>query len=72
MEDIKTMNCLVNKIQVLRNYTIGIKEHTAFPEINPDEAPETFGLEITIVSTVKNNKEGKILLEMLGFPLRKK
>ncbi|MFC1651730.1 50S ribosomal protein L5 [Patescibacteria group bacterium] len=54
------------------NYTIGIKEHTAFPEISPDEVTETFGLEITIVSTAKNNKEGKMLLEMLGFPLKKK
>lgn len=54
------------------NYTIGIKEHTAFPEIGPDEVTETFGLEITVVTTAKNDKEGKILLELLGFPLRKK
>ena len=54
------------------NYTIGIKEHTAFPEIDPDEVTETFGLEVTVVTTVKNNKEGKILLKLLGFPLKEK
>jgi len=54
------------------NYTIGIKEHTAFPEIDPDEVTETFGLEVTVVTAARNDEEGRMLLEFLGFPLRKK
>jgi len=52
------------------NLTIGIKEHIAFPEILPEKAKTIFGLEITVVTTVKNREEGLELLKLLGFPIK--
>lgn len=53
------------------NYTLGFSENTVFPEINPGKIDTTQGLEITIVTTAKNNEEGKVLLESLGMPFQK-
>lgn len=53
------------------NYTIGISEVDVFPELTYEEIKYDHGLEITIVSTAKNDQEGKKLLEVLGFPFRK-
>lgn len=53
------------------NYTLGIKEHTVFPEINPDDVTQIHGLEITIVSSTKNNREGEKLLSAFNFPFKK-
>ncbi len=54
------------------NYTIGFKEHLAFPEIGGDAADQIHGLEVTISTTAPTNEDGKALLEELGFPFRKK
>lgn len=51
------------------NYSIGIREHIVFPEINTDSVNEIFGLEITIVIKAKNSSEAKRLLILLGFPI---
>lgn len=51
------------------NFTIGIREVSFFPEAAAEE--EDFGLEISIVTTAKNNEEARLLLEELGFPLKK-
>ncbi len=53
------------------NLSLGFKEHTAFPEIKPDEVERLHGLEITIVTTAKSKKEGLELLKLLGFPFKK-
>lgn len=53
------------------NYSLGIKDHNVFPEIQPDESNFTHGLEITITSSAKNDKEGQVLLKLLGFPFKK-
>lgn len=53
------------------NLTIGIKEQLVFPEIMPDKVTEFFGMEITIVTTAKNKKEGEELFRQLGVPLKK-
>jgi len=53
------------------NCTIGIREHIVFPEINPDEVSRLHGLEITIVTTAKDDKGGKALLRAFGFPFKK-
>ncbi len=53
------------------NYNIGITEHTVFPEISYEDVQQTFGLEISIITSAFNNKEGKRLLELLGFPFKK-
>lgn len=52
------------------NLTIGIKEHTVFTEIEPEKSPLTFSLEVTMVTTSNNDKEGKELLKKLGFPIK--
>lgn len=52
------------------NYTLGIKEVTVFPEVDPDNINRNHGLQITIVTTAQNNKEGFMLLKGIGFPFR--
>lgn len=52
------------------NYTLGIKEHTVFPEIKTEDVEKIHGLEISIVTTAKKDEEGKELLRLLGFPFK--
>lgn len=52
------------------NYTVGITENTVFPEINPDNIDKTHGLEVTIITTAKNDQEGIALLKAMGFPFQ--
>ena len=53
------------------NYTLGLKEQIVFPEIEIDKVDKIFGLGITIVSTSKNDEEGKALLAAFGMPFQK-
>ncbi|MDB5266680.1 MAG: ribosomal protein large subunit ribosomal protein [Parcubacteria group bacterium] len=53
------------------NYTLGIKEHTIFPETADEELKDVFGMAITIVTTAKSKKEVQAFLEHLGFPFKK-
>lgn len=53
------------------NYTLGLAESTVFPEIDPGGIEKVKGLEITIVTTAKNNTEGFALLKTLGMPFSK-
>ncbi len=53
------------------NYTLGIKEHTIFPEAADEELKDVFGLAITIVTTAKGKKEVIDFLTHLGFPFKK-
>lgn len=52
------------------NYTLGVKEHLIFPEINYDAVDKIKGLNITIVTTAKTDEEGKALLKHFGMPFR--
>jgi large subunit ribosomal protein L5 len=52
------------------NYTIGIREQIIFPEIDYDKIDKIKGLNVTIVTTAKNNEEGRMLLKLLGMPFR--
>jgi large subunit ribosomal protein L5 len=54
------------------NYTLGIKEHIIFPEINVDEVERIFGMDITIVTTAKTDEEAYELLRLFGMPFRKR
>lgn len=54
------------------NYTLGLKEHIAFPEIVLEAGDVMHGMEITIVTTAKNKAEGQLLLEKIGMPFKKK
>jgi large subunit ribosomal protein L5 len=50
------------------NYSIGLREQLAFPEIDYDKVDRLRGLEISIVTTAKTDEESKRLLELLGMP----
>ena len=50
------------------NYTLGLREQLAFPEIDYDKVDRLRGLEISIVTTAKTDEESKRLLELLGMP----
>jgi len=53
------------------NYSIGLKEQLIFPEIDYDSIDKVRGMEITIVTTAKNDEHAAMLLQMLGMPFRK-
>ena len=50
------------------NYTLGLREQLAFPEVEYDKVDRLRGLEISIVTTAKTDEESKRLLELLGMP----
>jgi len=50
------------------NYTLGLREQLAFPEIDYDKVDRLRGLEISIVTTAKTDEESRKLLELLGMP----
>lgn len=50
------------------NYSLAIREHTVFPEINPDDIVKNHGVQITFVTTSKTNEEAYQLLKGMGFP----
>jgi large subunit ribosomal protein L5 len=52
------------------NYTIGIKEHIIFPEIDFDKVEVLKGLNVTIVTTARTDDEGRELLKLMGIPFR--
>jgi len=52
------------------NYTLGIKEHIIFPEIDYDKIDKIKGLNITVVTSARTDEEGKALLKMMGMPFR--
>ena len=53
------------------NMTIGIKEHTIFPETADEDIRDVFGMSITLVSSAKNKAEGLAFFELLGIPFKK-
>jgi large subunit ribosomal protein L5 len=52
------------------NYTFGLTEQVMFHEINQDRIDRSRGMDITVVTTAKNDDEGRALLRQLGFPFR--
>jgi len=52
------------------NYSLGLSEQLVFPEIRPDKVRNIQGMNITIVTTARDNDEGKLLLKELGVPFR--
>lgn len=53
------------------NYSLGFKESVVFPEVNPDEASSVHGLQVTIVTSAKDDAQGLSLLKNIGFPFKK-
>jgi len=54
------------------NYTIGIKEHTIFPEIDVDKIVRIFGMDVTFVTTARTDEEAYELLKAFGMPFVKR
>jgi large subunit ribosomal protein L5 len=52
------------------NYTFGLTEQSVFHEIDQDKIDRVRGMDITVVTTAKNDEEGRALLKALGFPFR--
>lgn len=63
---------LDSKVDEMGNLTIGIKEHTIFPETSDEEIKDVFGLSVSVVTTAKNKEEGETYLKYLGVPFKKK
>jgi large subunit ribosomal protein L5 len=53
------------------NYSMGLTEQLVFPEIEYDKIPRLHGMDIAIVTSAKNDEEGRELLALLGMPFRK-
>jgi len=58
-------------IDEMGNITLGLKEHTVFPETSDEELKNVFSLAITIVTTAKTSEEAEALLRHIGLPLKK-
>jgi large subunit ribosomal protein L5 len=52
------------------NYSLGIKEHIIFPEIDYDKAADVWGMDITVCTTAKTDEEARALLTAFNFPFR--
>jgi len=52
------------------NCSIGFKESLVFPEINPDDVLNVHGLQVVVVTTARNDEEGRALLKKIGFPFK--
>jgi len=59
-------------VDEMGNLTLGIKEHTVFPEASDEELKNVFGMAITVVTTAKNKEEATAFFEYLGVPFKKK
>ena len=57
-------------VDEMGNLTVGIKEHTIFPETSDEEVKDVFGLAVTVVTTAKNKKDATAFFKHLGVPLR--
>ena len=54
----------------VRNYTLGVREQIIFPEINYDQIEKVKGLNISFVTTAKNDEQGLALMRHFGMPFR--
>lgn len=52
------------------NYTLGLREHIVFPEMAQEETSTPFGLEVTIVTTARDDEQAYLLLKKMGFPFK--
>lgn len=52
-------------------YSIGLREHTIFPETADEDLKDVFGVGVTVVTSLKDKEQTKKFLELLGFPIKK-
>ena len=58
-------------VDEMGNYTMGIKEHSIFPETSEEDLRDVFGMSITIVTTAKSRDEAQAFLGLIGIPFKK-
>ena len=54
------------------NYTLGLQDQLIFPEIEYDKIDKLRGMEVTIVTSAKNDDQARVMLDLLGMPFKKK
>jgi large subunit ribosomal protein L5 len=52
------------------NFSIGLREHTIFPEVSAPDASKIFGMQVTITTTASTDEQGLALFKAIGFPFR--
>ncbi len=62
----------VSSIDEMGNISLGLREHTIFPETTDEELKDVFGIGVTVVTTAKNKKEAQAFFQHLGFPFQRK
>jgi large subunit ribosomal protein L5 len=67
----KDFRGLNDKIDDMGNYTLGIKEHTIFPETTDEELKDVFGMSVIVVTNKQDKKEVSTFLRAIGFPFKK-
>jgi large subunit ribosomal protein L5 len=60
-----------SSVDDIGNLTLGIKEHTIFPETADEDIKDVFGLSVTLVSSAKTKAEGQAFFELIGVPFKK-
>ncbi len=58
-------------IDAMGNYTVGVKEHTIFPETSDEDIKDIFGMAVTVVTTSQDKNHTRAYLAHLGFPFKK-
>ena len=71
LPNIRDFRGVPSKLDGRGNYTLGITDHSIFPEINVERQRVNTGLDISIVTTAQTDDEGVALLKLLGMPFRK-
>ena len=71
LPNIRDFRGVPTKLDGQGNYTLGIVDHSIFPEINVERQRVNTGMDISIVTSAKNDEEGVELLKLLGVPFRK-
>lgn len=61
----------IDSVDEMGNYTLGVKEHTIFPEASDEDLRDVFGMAITVVTSSKDKKQTQEFLKFLGFPFKK-
>ncbi|MBM3231038.1 50S ribosomal protein L5 [Candidatus Peregrinibacteria bacterium] len=68
---IRDFRGLPSKLDGQGNYSIGLRDHSIFPEVPPPDAKQIFGMQVVITTTADNDKDALALLKEMGMPFRK-
>lgn len=68
---IRDFRGLPTKLDGQGNYSIGIRDHSIFPEVPPPDAKQIFSMQVVITTTAKNDEEGRALLAQMGMPFKR-